>query len=418
MTTSKTVAFVEPSFYGVSFAKAAFEQGHKVISIVSSPDNPKKYGYEGIFHDLIVADIRDEESLYQAIIQSPYADQLAALIPATDYASHLTAKVAERLGLKGVPYEAALTSRNKDLAREAYAKHRVPSAAFRKVRTFEEAAAAAADIGYPIVLKPTNCASSQHVYFISSVNELQAAMEAIVEFKVSYMDFKVREEYLIEQYLEGPEFSVELFVRDGIPLFSVVTEKITSPLPYFVEIVHTLPTSVHTDHADDIVLTAVEALRAIGITDGPSHVEVKLTSDGPRIIEVNGRPGGDNISSDLLVQALGVDIFEATVNFYLDNPITLQRKHKRAAAIAYVTAEHEGIFADLKGLERWREHPAVVRYQINVSAGDRVSPAKSSDDRLGYVITVGDTPQEAKELALSLVNGLQIVYQWQEAGTR
>ncbi|MCG7409276.1 ATP-grasp domain-containing protein [Paenibacillus sp. ACRRX] len=416
MTTSKTVAFVEPSFYGVSFVKAAFEQGHRVISIVSSPNNPQKYGYEGIYHDLIVADIRDEESLYQAIVQSPYADQLDALIPATDYASHLTAKVAERLGLKGVPFEAALKSRNKDLAREAYAEHRVPSAAFRKVRTFEEAAAAAADIGYPIVLKPTNCASSQHVYFISSVNELQAAMDVIVEFKVSYMDFKVREEYLVEQYLEGPEFSVELFVSEGVPLFSVVTEKTTSPLPYFVEVLHTLPTSVHTDREDEIVHTAVKALRAIGITNGPSHVEVKLTSDGARIIEVNGRPGGDNISSDLLVQALGVDIFEATVNFYLDNPIAIQRKHERAAAIAYVTAEREGIFANLKGLESWSQHPSVVRYQISVSPGEIISPAKSSDDRLGYVITVGDTPQEAKELALSLVNSLQIVYQQQDAG--
>ncbi|OBZ17157.1 MULTISPECIES: ATP-grasp domain-containing protein [Bacillales] len=416
MTTIKTVAFVEPSFYGVSFARVAYEQGHKVISIVSSTENPQKYGYEGIYHELIVADIRDEESLYEAIVHSGYADQLDALIPATDYASHLTAKVAERLGLRGVPYEAALRSRNKDLARVAYAEHHVPSAKFKKIRTYEEAAAAAEEIGYPVVLKPTNCASSQNVYFINDEAELQYAMDIIVAFKVTYMDFKVREEYLIEEYLDGPEFSVELFVKEGEPIFSAVTEKITSPLPYFVEIAHTLPTSVHTDRQDEIVQTAVAALKAIGITDGPSHVEVKLSSTGPRIIEVNGRPGGDNISSDLLVQAFGIDIFEATVNYYLDNPIHIQKKRHRAASIAYITADRDGIFDGIEGLDGLEQHANVVRTHFAASAGDAVSVAKSSDDRLGYIITVGDTPQEAKELALSLAGSLKVTYQAQEVG--
>jgi biotin carboxylase len=416
MTKTKTVAFVEPSFYGVSFARVAFEQGHRVISIVSSPENPHKYGYEGIYHDLIVADIRDEESLYQAIIDSAYADQLDALIPATDYASHLTAKVAERLGLKGVPYEAALRSRNKDLAREAYAEHGVPSAKFKKVRTYEEAAAAAEEIGYPVVLKPTNCASSQNVYFINNIAELQKAMDIIVAFKVTYMDFKVREEYLVEEFLDGPEFSVELFVKDGEAIFSTVTEKITSPLPYFVETLHTLPTSVFAERGDEIVRTAADALKAIGIANGPSHVEVKLTSTGPRIIEVNGRPGGDNISSDLLLQAFGIDIFEATVNYYLDNPIDIQKKYNRAAAIAYVTADRDGIFEGIEGLEALHQHANVVRSHLSVSAGDAVTVAKSSDDRLGYLITVHDTPQEAKELALTLLGGLKVIYKQQEAG--
>lgn len=415
MTTVKTVAFVEPSFYGVSFARAAFEQGHEVISIVSSTDNPQKYGYEGIYSDLIVADIRDEESLFQAIIHSPYADRLDALIPATDYASHLTAKVAERLGLRGVPYEAALKSRNKDLAREAYAEHDVPSAKFKKVRTFEEAAAAADEIGYPVVLKPTNAASSQNVHFISNVTELQKAIDIIVEFKVTYMDFQVRDEYLIEEYLEGPEFSVELFLRDGVPIFSAVTEKITSPLPFFVEIVHTLPTPSYVEQEHDIVQTALKALLAIGITNGPSHVEVKLTDKGPRIIEVNGRPGGDNISSDLLVQAFGIDIFEATVNYYLDRPIDLQKKYHQGASIAYVTADREGIFERIEGFEDLSQHANVVRSHVTVSAGDTISIARSSDDRLGYLITTGDTAQEAKELALALVESLKVIYRHQEA---
>lgn len=415
MSTVKTVAFVEPSFYGVSFARAAYEQGHRVVSIVSSKDNPKKYGYEGIYHDLILADIRDEHSLYQAITDSPYAGKLDALIPATDYASHITAKVAERLGLRSVPYEAAFRSRNKDLAREAYAEHGVPSAKFQKVKTFEEAAAAAEAIGYPVVLKPTNCASSQNVYFIHDEAELRKAWDVIVDFKVTYMDFKVREEYLIEQYLQGPEFSVELFLQNGQVLFSAVTEKLTTPLPFFVETLHTLPSPSHTDRHEAIIGTAIDALKAIGLTNGPSHVEVKLTPSGPRIIEVNGRPGGDNISSDLLVLAFGVDIFAATVNYYLDHPVAIEKKHVRAASIAYVTAERDGVLERIEGIELLPQHPAVVRAHVSAVPGDQVVQAKSSDDRLAYFIVASDTPQEAKRIALSLLEGLKVIYRNQEA---
>ncbi|REK76955.1 ATP-grasp domain-containing protein [Paenibacillus paeoniae] len=412
----KTVAFVEPSFYGVSFARVAYEQGHNVISIVSSTENPQKYGYEGIYHDLIVTDIRDEEALYQAIQASPYAGKLDALIPATDYASHLTARVAERLGLRGIPYEAALKARNKDLARQAYAEHGVPGAKFKKVKTYEEALAASEEIGFPVVLKPTNAASSQNVYFIHSETDLKAAFDIIVEFKVTYMDFKVRDEYLIEEYLEGPEFSVELFLSEGVPLFQTVTEKLTSPLPYFVELVHTLPTPSYTEQEEDLIRAAVDALHAIGIVNGPSHVEVKLTPSGPRIIEVNGRPGGDNISSDLLVQAFGIDIFEATVNYYLNRPIEIGKKHERAAAIAYVTADQEGLFESIDGFAALQAHPQVVRTHLIAQPGDAVAVAKSSDDRLGYFITTAETPQEAKQLALQLLSNLQVVYRQQEAG--
>ncbi|AFH63422.1 ATP-grasp domain-containing protein [Paenibacillus caseinilyticus] len=409
----KIIAFVEPSFYGVSFARAAYEQGHQVVAIVASKDNPAKYGYEGIYHDLLLADIRDGESIYEAIAASPYFGRLDALIPATDYASHLTAQAAERLGLRGVPYEAALRARNKDLARQAYEQHGVPGAKYRKVGTLEEALEAAGAIGYPVVLKPTNCASSQGVYFINREEELRESFAQLQQFKVTYMDFKVREEYLVEEYIGGPEFSVELFLREGTPVFAAVTEKRTSPLPYFVEVLHTLPTSVHRESEGALIDTAVSALKAIGLVNGPSHVEVKLSADGPRIIEVNGRPGGDQISSDLLVQAFGIDIFAATVSYYLGEPVEplLTPSRQRAAAIAYLTAERDGTVAELGGLEAWKESPYAVRSHLAVKPGDEVIVPRSSDDRLGYVITAADTPHEAKEAAQSLAARVTITYE-------
>ncbi|WP_181348144.1 hypothetical protein [Thalassobacillus sp. CUG 92003] len=89
----KVVGLVEPSFYGVKYVKATYEQGYKVVVLASSKENPIKYGYEELYRDLIIADIRDEESIWRAIQESQYKDELTALIPVTDFALHITSKL-------------------------------------------------------------------------------------------------------------------------------------------------------------------------------------------------------------------------------------------------------------------------------------------------------------------------------------
>ncbi|WP_347553050.1 ATP-grasp domain-containing protein (plasmid) [Pseudalkalibacillus hwajinpoensis] len=410
MIEEKIVAFVEPSFYGIDFVERTHRKGCKVIAIGSSIDNPKKYGYENYYHDFLVADIRSVESIYNAIKESSYYGQIDALIPATDYASHLTAEVAERLSLKTISSQAANNARNKDLARDVYEQHKVPSAKYQKVSSLTEAIQAAKRIAYPVVLKPTNCASSQGVYFIENDKQLEVAFEKLREFKKTYMDFDVRNEYLIEEYLIGPEFSVEFFLKDNEVVFSSVTEKLTSDLPYFVEISHTVPTSVENDKIDDMIRVCVQALRAIGIDNGPSHVELKLTKDGPKIIEVNGRPGGDKISSELLHTTYGLDIFDETVNFYLDLPITETHLQKKATSIAYLTADREGIISFIEGEEDIANDLSILKYDITVKTGDKVKVPESSDDRLGYVITTGQNPEEAKHNAINLINRIKLQY--------
>jgi S-sulfo-L-cysteine synthase (3-phospho-L-serine-dependent) len=408
MESRKVVLFVEPSFYGVSFVKEAKKLNCKVVVLVSSQESPKTYGYEGLYDDLIVCDIKDPDSIYQAIHASPYFEKFDALIPATDYASANVSKVAEKLSVKGVPYKAALCARNKNIARDVYAKHNVPSAKYAVVKTIDDAIIAAENIGYPLVLKPTNAASSQNVFFIKNKDDLAHYFKIITAFKISYMNFKVNEEYLLEEYLTGPEFSVEIFVDNGNTAFSEVTEKQTSLLPYFVETMHVFPTSIANEYKDQIIKVAKSALDAIGFDNGPAHVEVKLTQEGPKIIEVNGRPGGDNITSDLIINAYGVNIFKETVLKYLDEPLGLKKQVDQASAIAFICAEKDGVVNSIDGLNILKTHPNITRYDISVAIKDTVKVPKSSDDRLGFVIVTGDTPQKAKQFASEIISQIKL----------
>ncbi|WDF51264.1 ATP-grasp domain-containing protein [Paenibacillus sp. KACC 21273] len=406
---NQRIIFVEPSFYGVSFVKEAKALGCEVVVIASSADNPQLYGYEGLYDDLLVADIRDAESIYQAIVNSPYHGQFDALIPATDYASAVTAEAGERLGIHGTSFVAASNARNKDLARQAFLRDNVPSAKFALVRDSEEAVIAAARIGYPVVLKPTNAASSQSVYFVENESVLRDAFREIIDFKTTYMDFKVREEYLIEEYLTGPEFSVEIFLSQGEIAFAEITEKHTSDLPYFVETLHVFPSSIYQEQRDQIIDVAKQAVLSIGIQNGPTHVELKYTQDGPKIIEVNGRPGGDNITSDLIVNAYGINIFKETILKYLAQPLDIDKKKYQASAIGYLVADRKGTVRTITGLEHLH-HEDVKRYQIDVQAGSDVDIARSSDDRLGYIIVEAATPIAAKHKVEELLGQIQISY--------
>jgi len=404
----KQILMVEPSFYGVSFAEAGKKLGHRVIALVSDANNPRKYGYEDFCDDLIVCDIRDATSMLAAIQASPYAGRIDALLSATDYASAETARVAETLGLYGLSYRAAVLARNKDLARGVYRQKGVPSAKYAVVRTWSEAIEGSKKIGYPVVLKPTNTASSQNVYFVRDEVELAHAFSILRRFKTSYMDFPVREEYLVEEYLEGQEFSVEIFVNESSVVFAEVTEKITTPTPYFVEKFHVFPTSVYKNRKREIISVAKQALDAIGLINGPAHVEVKLTEDGPKIIEVNGRPGGDHITSDLIKNAYGVDIFRETIQLYLGEPVVFDVHTHLSSAIGFILSDKDRKNVYLNGVDEALSEDGIVRYEIEHRTFSAVNQARSSDDRLGYIIVQDNTPERAKETIMNIISKITI----------
>ncbi|AXX64473.1 ATP-grasp domain-containing protein [Bombilactobacillus bombi] len=405
---NKKVLIVEPSFYGVSFVKSAKKMGCKVICVVSSLANPKKYGYNGYYDDLILADIRSSSSILKAIGESEY-DNFDAIIPATDYAIAVTAKVAQKLKMYGNSYFAAKCARNKDLARKQFLKENVPSANFAVVKTLKEAQEASQLIGYPLILKPTNTASSIDVFYIQNNEELKRKFNQITKLKKSYMDFKVRNEYILEEYLDGPEFSVELFLNNDSIEFAEVTEKHTTEPPYFVELMHIFPTTIEIQHKKEIIETAYQAARSLDFHSGPTHIEVKLTSSGPKIVEVNGRPGGDHITSDLIYDSYGINIFQKTIDLYLNNQVSITPSYNGAAAINFLFSNNSGKFNSIQGINYIKSSPYFKKLEIDAIPGQVISKPTNSDDRIGYYILSGKNGEQLKNEISELNKKIKII---------
>ena len=407
----KVVLFVEPLFYGVHLIKEAKIMGCFTVTIVSSPENMLEFKYSDYYDDYIVADTQNGEAIYKSILSSKYKNCVTALIPATDYVTVATTKAAEMLGVMRNPYKAALCARNKDKAKIVFKQKNIPTAHHCKVSNIEEAIAATKRILYPVILKPSNACGSQNVFFIKNNEDMIKAFKKIKRFDASYLDYKISKEYLIEEFLVGPEFSVEIFVKNGQIVFADVTEKIITEPPYFVELFHIFPSSVMNDKREEIINVAHSALKAIGFNDGPAHVEVKYTSNGPQIVEINGRPGGDNITSDLIYNAYGINVFREMVRLYLGEELELNQKYQKASAVGYISANRKGVFKDLKGLSALNENKNVVRYEIESTPSQLIDIPKNSDDRLGYIVVIEESSQKAKSTIQTLVQQIEVIYE-------
>jgi len=406
----RKIAFVEPLFYGVNLLKKARVMGFEIIVIISDANNPIVNHYEGLFDNYIIANTQDYKSIIESLKRSNYVESIDAIIPAADYVTEVTAKVAKILGFRGVNETAAKAARDKGLAKELYEQKGVSSAKYAIVTGEESAIANARKIGYPVVLKPQNACGSQNVFFISNEDELIEKIADIRQFKYSYLNYKIKDSYLLEEFIDGPEFSVELYIDESRVKFAEVTEKVVSELPYFVEKMHVLPSSIMKDRKQQIIKAASEAVLALGFDGGVFHVEIKACNNGEKIIEVNGRPGGDNITSDLLINAKNVDLYTALIKWYLKEDVVFDNQIEKASAIAYIMPDKKGIVKGIDNIEQIEKMTEVTRIGFDLDLPCKVDIAHDSDGRIGYVIFTDDDSKKVKQKAEETIKKIKLIY--------
>lgn len=353
---------------------------------------------------VVVPDPTDQAALSGAARVLAERHRLAGVFTWTEWYLVPVARLARQLGLPTTVPEVMQACRNKGLARTLFARHGVPSAASVSVRDAHEATQAAERIGYPVVLKPASHAASIGVIRADTPQQLGVAYEFAA--KAAGLGVESRS-VLVEEYLDGPEVSVECVTYRGETTAVALTRKTVSEPPYFEEMAHSV------DAADPLLATvapaARAAIRALGITDGVSHVEIRLVDGRPRLIEVNGRLAGDMIGH-LVSLATGIDLPRAAADIACDRAPDLTPTHSSAAAIRLIYPDTSGT---LDRLAYEGERPAwLERIHVQHHVGDDlVLPADGGDmftARIGYLITTGPTADVAQTRAEQAVSRLDV----------
>lgn len=301
-----------------------------------------------------------------------------------------TARLQQVLGLPGATPAAVALCRDKLGTRRALDAAGVPQARCVPVASAAQARQAAGRIGYPVIVKPRALGASVGVKKAHSAAEVTAAYtEASTVAMDGAPDYGA--EVLVEEYLQGPEISVDAAVQDGglVPLF--LARKVCGFAPYFEEVAHSVDAA--DPLLDDPVLLDVlrRAHRAVGYRTGITHTELKLTPAGPKVVEINARLGGDLIPLVASV-ASGVDPGRAAVAIGCGQPLPAPGRRPQVAAVRFLYPERDCVAAAVH-VDRAALPATAVHARALVGAGHRLllPPAGHISSRYGYVLVTGDS---------------------------
>ncbi|MBD0669489.1 ATP-grasp domain-containing protein [Streptomyces sp. CBMA156] len=311
-----------------------------------------------------------------------------------ELALETVAETAAAVGAPGNPPEAVRRIRTKDEARAALA-----AAGFLqpRFRVCEDAGAAhefLAQSTGPWVVKPRDMWGSEGVTRIESPEELTAALD----FLPDWCDGT----FIVEEFVEGPEFSAEGVFLDGVPHLLALTSKELLPPPNFFEIEYVIPAILPEHSAKEIEREVVAGLTALGLTHGQFHVELWLTERGVVLGESHVRNGGGWIHRMLAHAIPDLEWFGLVYDDALGNPIDKAAlRPTRGAAIRFLTPQ-PGRLVAVEGWEEVLAHPSVLRAELTVGPGDIINPHRSVSNRIGLIAVGADTPEEAQALARTL----------------
>lgn len=305
------------------------------------------------------------------------------------------AEINARLGLGGSSVRSARLSRDKHLMRGALAAAGVPVPAFHAVGTCEQFAAAVAAVGFPCISKPVKGCASEGVVKLEAGADVRAAWDftsAVEQLQCAGAPV------LVEEYVSGAEYSVEIVVSGGVAHVAGITDKTTEREPFFGEVMHVFPAAVPEGLRARVEALARDTVAALEMTDGGAHLEFRLAPRGPVVMECAARIGGDSIPI-VVMMASGVDLYEAVLLQALGRPFSVAPRRAKVGGIRFVQSEDEGTLASIQwDAARLRGVRGIVGWGLLRDQGDFVArPPRGGTHRLGFVLGVAPSQDAVKQ---------------------
>jgi biotin carboxylase len=363
------------------YSFAALVHHYRVSAVLSAaPTWQRRY-----LGDWAVADLSDPDAIVGAV-SALAGDTEVGLLTWDETVLEATAQAAEKLDVPHMSAEAAARCRDKYATRTLLVQAALPSAAHRLVSSAEEAVRAAESLGYPVVIKPRALAGSLGVM----LGEDGAAVRDAFELADSsrFGDLPTGHGVLIEEYLDGPEISVDSTVFEGRVDCVHVARKRLGFRPYFEEVGHLVTGWSDEPWAEPVRELVVQAHRAIGVTHGVTHAEVRLTRKGPRLVELNGRLGGDLIPF-ISRLATGMDLVVAAAELAFGRRPEPAVVRQRTAEVRFVYPPYDCVVRSVD-VDAARHVPGIAHAAVLAEPGTRLLlPPRNPIPRLAALVAVG-----------------------------
>lgn len=395
MNNMKKVMVLGASILQVPIIKQAKALGYCVIAIDMNKD-AVGFRYSDTSYPVSTIDI-------ESVLEIARSENIDSIVTAaTDMPMKTVAMIGEKLKLKTIPVETALNCTNKYSMRSKLKQHKVPIPTFYKVRNYDDYSNAISAIQGEKIIKPVDSSGSRGVYFLDQMEDIEYAYEYAMQNSNS-------NEIIVEEYMRGPEVSVETITLNGKTHIIAITDKITSGSPHFIELGHSIQSNLSKQIKKAIYEITMNAVQALGINIGPAHTEIIITSEGPKIVEVGARLGGDNITSHLVPLATGHNLLEYHIQQSLGENIHLEQDNNQGAAIKFINSE-EGQIEKILIPNDFQNDDEIIELVFNYKEGDIVKKTNNSANRMGYVIVQSENAENALRKCDEIINQIEIKY--------
>lgn len=345
----------------------------------------------------LTLDFLDPEAATRSIIEFARQIPIRAVVATDDDGVILAAMASRALGLSSNSVEAALAARNKLRMREVLAEAGIPSPPFHRFSLGEDPEDAARRVVYPCVLKPLFLAGSRGVIraddpvqFVTAFHRIETILRRP---EVVAQGGALAREILVEGFIPGVEVALEgLLVRGQLNVLALFDKPDPLDGPFFEESIYVTPSRLSAASQDRITAWTAEAVRAIGIREGPVHAELRLNERGPWVIEIAPRSIG-GLCSRTLRFGDGISLEELILRHAIGREVESFGREKAAAGVMMIPTPRAGILRAVQGKAEAEQVPSVEEVRLTIPIEQELIPLPEGTRYLGFIFARGETPE-------------------------
>ncbi len=319
----------------------------------------------------------------------------------TDVALKALGAVNEKLGLCGPSAESCELSTNKSKMKEKFIKYGIPTARYFEARSLDDARDDAKKIGFPVMVKAVNTSGGRGISKAGNASELERAWEYAKKYT------KKNDPIIIEEYLEGVEFGAQAFVYKGkVELICPHNDNVAPP-PSNTPLGHSYP-FFNLEKIDEIERIVAEGIESLGIDNSAANIDLILTKEGPKILEIGSRMGATCLP-ELTSIYTGTDVTRECIKMAVGKrPNFIQTKQQAVAGLLLVS-EKSGSVIKISTPDKIKSDRDIAFIRLDISEGDEVKMFRVGPDRIGEIVVTGRNYAEAEQKAKKLQKSIEII---------
>lgn len=396
------------------------ELGYRLTFVTRDPEHYTRAMASSLHHpadhpiyssdEILVTETNDIENLLKQLELVYERNPFDGATTLCDYYLKAVARVARHFGLPGNDPEVVDTVINKGTMRTKGEHLGVSMPGFHLAATLTEALETAQQMTYPLVIKPVDLCGSIHVTCVENALQLQKAFNKLAQVTHNARKQPRPMVFLLEEFMQGQEVSVETITREGRTETIGITDKLVTGFPFFIEQGHMFPAQLSPRQVQDISSFVVSALEKFGVSHGIAHTEIKLTDKGLRIVEINLRRAGNRIDR-LVHDVTGIDMNDEIVRMAVGDPSSAaidRTAYRGSAAIEMLVPKKNGTIVGVRGLDNLRDNPYVTDWEVKIKAGDKIQTATNNNHYMGHVMLYDPVTENAREHLPAVLEAFQI----------